>query len=51
MTQALKVLEAELKDDPRTAVLRAALALGDSPQAGANELEKLLFSTRYPPEK
>lgn len=48
---ALKVLEAELKDDPRTAVLRAALAVGDSPLAGANELEKLLFSTRYPPEK
>ena len=48
---ALKVLEAELKDDPRTAVLRAALALGDSPVSGATELEKLLFTTRYPPEK
>lgn len=48
---ALRVLEADLKDDPRTAVLRAALALGDSPLAGANELEKLLFTNRYPPEK
>ncbi len=49
--KALKVLEAELKDDPRTAVLRASQALGNSPEAGASELEKLLFSTRYPPEK
>lgn len=48
---ALKVLEADLKDDPRTAVLRAALALGDSAVSGATELEKLLFTTRYPPEK
>lgn len=48
---ALKVLESELKDDPRTAVLRAALALGDSPAAGAQELEKLLFTTRFVPEK
>ena len=48
---ALKVLESDLKDDPRTAMLRAALALGDSPVAGAAELEKLLFNTRYPPEK
>lgn len=48
---ALKVLEAEMKDDPRTAVLRVAQALGDSPASGATELEKLLFSTRYPPEK
>ncbi len=49
--QALKVLEVELKDDPRTAVLRASLALGDSAVAGASELEKLLFTTRFPPEK
>ncbi len=48
---ALKVMEAHLKDDPRTAVLRAALALGDSPSSGATELEKLLFNTRYPLEK
>lgn len=48
---ALKLMEAELKDDPRTAVLRVALALGDSPVAVAGELEKLLFNKRFPPEK
>ena len=48
---ALKVLEADLKDDPRTAMLRAALAVSHSPELGAAEVEKLLFSTRYPPEK
>ncbi len=49
--KALKLLDAEMKDDPRTAVLRVAQALGNSPETGAAELEKLLFSTRYPPEK
>jgi tetratricopeptide (TPR) repeat protein len=49
--QALKVLEGSLKDDPRTAMLRAALAVGHSSDSGAAELEKLLFSTRNPPEK
>jgi tetratricopeptide (TPR) repeat protein len=48
---ALKALETDLKDDPRTAVLRASLALGNSPEVGASELERLLFSTRFPPEK
>lgn len=48
---ALKVLDADLKDDPRTEVLRTSLALGDSPEAGATELERLLFSRRYPAEK
>jgi len=48
---ALKVLDTRLKDDPRTQVLRAALALGNSPDDGAAELERMLFSTRYPPEK
>ncbi len=48
---ALKVLEAALPEDPRTRVLRAAVALGNSPEAGATELEKLLFTTRAPPEK
>lgn len=48
---ALKLLDAELKDDPRTGVLRAAQALAESPEAGATELEKLLFGTRYPPQK
>jgi tetratricopeptide (TPR) repeat protein len=49
--QALKVLEADLKDDPRTAMLRAALAVGHSSDSGAAELEKLLFTTRNPQEK
>lgn len=49
--QALKVLEAELPDDPRTAVLRVAIALGQSQDTGAAELEKLLFTARFPPEK
>lgn len=48
---ALKALEADLKDDPRTAVLRTSLALGNSPEVGAGELERLLFSTRFPAEK
>lgn len=48
---ALKVLDTQLKDDPRTRVLRAALAVGNSPDDGAAELERLLFTTRYPPEK
>lgn len=48
---ALKALEADLKDDPRTAVLRTSLALGNSPEVGAAELERLLFSTRFPAEK
>jgi tetratricopeptide (TPR) repeat protein len=49
--QALKVLEADLPDDPRTLTLRAHLAVGHSPEAGATELEKLLFTSRYPAEK
>ncbi len=49
--QALKVLDGDLKEDPRTAVLRAALAVGHSSDSGAAELEKLLFNTRNPPEK
>lgn len=48
---ALKLLDSDLKEDPRTGVLRASQALSDSPEAGATELEKLLFSSRYPPEK
>ncbi|MBL8909895.1 MAG: hypothetical protein JNM17_04235 [Archangium sp.] len=48
---ALKVMDAELKDDPRTAVLRTSLALGENQENGATELEKMLFNTRYPPEK
>lgn len=49
--QALKIMEADLKDDPRTAVLRASLSMGESLESGATELEKLLFTNRYPPEK
>jgi tetratricopeptide (TPR) repeat protein len=48
---ALKVLEADLKDDPRTAVLRVAIAMGQSSDSGAAELEKLLFTARFPAEK
>lgn len=49
--QALRLLEADLKDDPRTAVLRAALAVGHPAGNGAEELEQLLFTTRFPAEK
>ncbi len=49
--QALKLLETDLKDDPRTATLRVAQALSESPAAGADELEKLLFEARNPEAK
>jgi hypothetical protein len=48
---ALAAMQADLPDDPRTAVLRVELARGDSGEAGAAELEKLLFTKRYPPAK
>ncbi|MHB8874713.1 MAG: tetratricopeptide repeat protein [Myxococcaceae bacterium] len=48
---ALDAMEADLPDDPRTAVLRVALALGTSPETGAAELERLLFTKRYPPAR
>ncbi len=48
---ALRMLEAELPDDPRTHALRVVLAVGDSPEAGARELEKLLFEKRFQPGK
>jgi thioredoxin-like negative regulator of GroEL len=44
---ALAVMEAELPDDSRTDVLRAAVAAQGSPEAGARELERILFQ-RYP---
>jgi tetratricopeptide (TPR) repeat protein len=44
---ALLVMESELKDDPRTQVLRVAMAVQSSPENGAAELEKLLFSARW----
>jgi tetratricopeptide (TPR) repeat protein len=49
--EALKVLEAGLKDDPRTEVLRATQAINRAPEAGATELERILFSSRFVPEK
>ena len=48
---AMKLLDGELKDDPRTAVLRSSMALGHAADNGASELEKLLFTTRFTPEK
>jgi predicted Zn-dependent protease len=48
---ALRVLEAQLKDDPRTGVLRTAIAHEKSAQDGAQELERLLFSARFATEK
>lgn len=48
---ALKLMETELKDDPRTSVLRVALSFSESSEAGAAEFEKLLFSARNPKEK
>jgi tetratricopeptide (TPR) repeat protein len=47
-TGALQALEADLPQDPRTAVLRTALALGNSPDAAAAELEQVLFQKRFP---
>jgi thioredoxin-like negative regulator of GroEL len=44
---ALKAMESDLPSDPRTHALRAALAVSDSPSAGAAELEKLLFDKRF----
>jgi tetratricopeptide (TPR) repeat protein len=48
---ALKVMESELRDDPRTATLRTALAVGQGADQGAADVEKLLFGTRFPAEK
>ncbi len=44
---ALEALEKDLPQDPRTSVMREAQALGSSSQAGASELEQLLFSKRF----
>jgi thioredoxin-like negative regulator of GroEL len=44
---ALEALEKDLPQDPRTAVMREAQALGSSSQAGATELEQLLFTRRF----
>ncbi|MFP2964406.1 hypothetical protein ACLEPN_43570, partial [Myxococcus sp. 1LA] len=45
---ALTVMETDLPQDSRTDVLRAASAQRKSPEAGARELERLLFQ-RYAP--
>lgn len=50
-SEALLVLEGELKDDPRTQVLKVALAAQSSPETGASELEKLLFNARWKVEQ
>ena len=42
---ALKALEADLPNDPRTGILRVAMAM--EVQAGAPELAKFLFARRY----
>jgi len=42
---ALKALEADLPNDPRTGILRVALAM--EVQVGAPELEKFLFARRF----
>ncbi|NTX01630.1 tetratricopeptide repeat protein [Myxococcus sp. CA040A] len=49
---ALAVMEAELPEDPRTDLLRAAVAQRTSKEDGARELERLLFQ-RYaaPPSR
>lgn len=47
LSGALAVMEADLPDDSRTDVLRAAVAQKKSPQDGARELERILFQ-RYP---
>jgi len=45
---AMEALEADLPQDPRTGVLRTALALGNSPDSAAAELEQVLFQKRFP---
>ena len=44
---AVQVMETELPDDPRTGILRAAIALDGSAELGATELERVLFSRRF----
>ena len=46
LSGALAAMEADLPEDPRTDVLRAAAAQKQSPEAGARELERILFQ-RY----
>jgi tetratricopeptide (TPR) repeat protein len=48
---ALKALELALPNDPRTHTLGAHQALVQSAEAGAGEIEKLLFQSRFVTEK
>jgi hypothetical protein len=45
--RAVKQLEAELPDDPRTALLKADMAISSDAATGAQELSKLLYSTHF----
>lgn len=45
--RALQLLEKELPDDPRTALLRADAAVAHDSRSGAEELEKLLYQQRF----
>lgn len=44
---ALRLLEAQLPTDPRTSILRVAVAMDGASEGAAVELEKLLFARRY----
>lgn len=48
---ALAALQRDLPNDPRTAVFTAVQAMGSSKERGAAEVEKVLFSNRYPERK
>jgi hypothetical protein len=44
---AVRALESELPDDPRTAVLRLAMSLETGPDDAAAALERFLFERRF----
>jgi len=48
---ALASLRRDLPDDPRTTVLGAVQAIATSRESGATELERVLFSSRFPERK
>ncbi|HWV39638.1 MAG TPA: tetratricopeptide repeat protein [Vulgatibacter sp.] len=48
---ALASLRRDLPDDPRTIVLGAVQAIAASNESGAAELERVLFSSRFPERK
>lgn len=45
--RAVRQLETDLQDDPRTPLLRADQTIAQDPKAGAADLEKLLFKARF----